>query len=336
MSIRPTSTDPAKQIKTDLRNGSLNTISHFTNQNLKRRNSLKLGAIDIGSNAVRLLLMNVHETSEGPQFIKNTIYRVPLRLGEEAFLKGKISDKKAADLIKTIKAFRNIIEVTNTKIYRACATSAMRESSNSEKIIARVEEKTGIQIEVISGTEESEIIFGNHNEKTYSNGISNYLYIDVGGGSTELVLMSEGEMVDQWSFDIGTLRLKHNMVNQSAWNEMRTWLYKFRNQYQHVKGIGSGGNINHILKHFTKGKNDKLSLDIIETCYRLMKAIPDIDKQVQLGMRPDRADVIVPALEIFRKIMNWINIDEVYVPKNGLPEGIIRQLYEENKKKGKS
>jgi len=296
---------------------------------------LKLGAIDIGSNAVRLLLMYVHETPEGSEFIKNTIYRVPLRLGEEAFLKGKISDKKATDLIKTIKAFKNILEVTGTDIYRACATSAMRESSNSAKVIARVKDKTGVKIEVISGDEESEIIFGNHVENMYSNGSSNYLYIDVGGGSTELVLMSEGTMIDKHSFDIGTLRLKHNMVTQSAWNEMRSWLYRFRNQYKHVKGIGSGGNINHILKHYSKSKSDRLSLDIIETSYRLMKAIPDIDKQIKLGMRPDRADVIVPALEIFRKIMNWIDIDEVYVPKHGLPEGIIRQLYEKNKGKGK-
>ncbi|MCP4121319.1 MAG: exopolyphosphatase [Bacteroidetes bacterium] len=296
---------------------------------------MKLGAIDIGSNAVRLLLMYVHETPEGSEFIKNTIYRVPLRLGEEAFLKGKISENKAADLIKTIKAFKNILEVTGTDIYRACATSAMRESSNSEKIIARVKDKTGVKIEVISGNEESEIIFGNHIEIMYSNGNSNYLYIDVGGGSTELVLMSEGTMIDKHSFDIGTLRLKHDMVTQSAWNEMRSWLYRFRNQYKHVKGIGSGGNINHILKHYSKSKSDRLSLDIIETSYRLMKAIPDIDKQIKLGMRPDRADVIVPALEIFRKIMNWVDIDEVYVPKHGLPEGIIRQLYEKNKGKEK-
>lgn len=293
---------------------------------------MKLGAIDIGSNAVRLLLMTAHETPDGPVFIKNTIYRVPLRLGEEAFLTGRLSDKKVSDLAKTIKAFKNILSVTNTKIYRACATSAMRESANGAEAIERVREKTGVAIEIITGDQESEIIFGNHIEKLYANDARNYLYIDVGGGSTELILMSDGELIDKWSFDIGTLRIKHNMVSPGAWDEMRSWLYQFRNRYDNIKGIGSGGNINHILKNYSKSK-DRLSLDIIETCYLMLKVIPDVDKCVKLGMRPDRADVIVPALEIFRKVMNWVDIDEVFVPKLGLPDGIIRQLYDKVSKK---
>jgi exopolyphosphatase/guanosine-5'-triphosphate,3'-diphosphate pyrophosphatase len=272
-------------------------------------------------------MMNVYETPDGPFFYKNAIYRVALRLGEEAFLKGKISESRTSALIKTIKAFKHLIEVHQIDDFRACATSAMREASNGSKVVDRVKEKTGIDLQIISGDLEADIIFDNHIEKLLSTGDHNYLYIDVGGGSTEMILMNDSEMVDKWSFNIGTLRLKHDMVSQRTWNEMRSWLYQFRNQYSPLKGIGSGGNINHILKHYSKSKRQVLSLDIIETCYRMLKVIPDIDKQMKLGMREDRADVIVPALEIFRKVMDWANMEEIYVPKFGLPEGIIKQLY---------
>ncbi|MEZ5022185.1 MAG: exopolyphosphatase [Chitinophagales bacterium] len=292
---------------------------------------MKLGAIDIGSNAIRLLLMNVYETPEGPVFVKDTIYRLPLRLGEEAFLNGKFSTAKVNALIKALKAFKNIIDVHGTEVYMACATSAMREASNSKKVIEKIKTKTGIDINVISGSEEADIIFSNQlGEGPFSEN-TNYLYIDVGGGSTELVLISDGKLVDKWSFNIGTLRLKHNMVSNEVWREMRVWLYKFRKDYSGIKGIGSGGNINHILKNHSKNKNNILSLEVIEVCYSMLKVIPDIDKQINFRMRPDRADVIVPALEIFKKIMNWLDIDEIYVPKLGLPDGIIKKLYEENK-----
>ena len=296
---------------------------------------MKLGAIDIGSNAVRLLLMNVYEGSNGPMYIKDSIYRIPLRLGEEAFLEGKLSDEKVNALIKTIKAFKHILEIHNTETFMACATSAMREASNSRKIIEKVKDKTGIEIEIISGQKEADIIFTNPLESNNFNEDHNFLYIDVGGGSTELIIISDGQLIDKISFDIGTLRLKHNMVSPGVWREMRTWLYQFRNQYSPITGVGSGGNINYILKHYSKNKNNTLSLDIIETCYRMLKVIPNEDKELKLGMKPDRADVIVPALEIFRKIMNWLDIEEIYVPKLGLPEGIIKQLYERSKKKEK-
>ncbi len=299
------------------------------------KNYQRIGAIDIGSNAVRLLLMNVYESADGPIFVKDSIYRVALRLGEEAFLTGKLSDKKISDLTKTIKAFRNILEVNEVEIYEACATSAMREASNSKKVIEKIKEKTGIEIKVISGQREADIIFGNHIEKLVAldDGVDHYLYIDVGGGSTELILIDKGKMIDKWSFDIGTLRVKHDMVNASTWKEMRSWLNQFRHKYSNLKGIGSGGNINHILKHYKKGNDNKISLEIIETCYRMLRVIPDEDKQSKLGMREDRADVIVPALEIFRKVMNWVDMDEMYVPKLGLPEGIVKIIYDESKKK---
>lgn len=278
-------------------------------------------------------MMSVYETPEGPYFYKNAIYRVALRLGEESFLDGKISDKKADALVKTIKAFKHLIEVHEVDAFKACATSAMREASNGKEIAERIKDKTGIELIIISGDTEADIIFDNHIEHLLSTGDHNYLYIDVGGGSTEMILMNDSEMVDKWSFDIGTLRIKHDMVSNKSWNQMRTWLYQFRSEYSPLKGIGSGGNINHILKHYAKSKKQVLSLDIIETCYRMLKVIPDIDKQVKLGMREDRADVIVPALEIFRKVMDWVDMDEIYVPKLGLPEGIIKSIYNKMKKK---
>ncbi len=277
--------------------------------------------------------MNVHEGSNEPTFIKDTIYRIPLRLGEEAFLTGKLSDEKVNALVKTLIAFKNILEVHKTEAYMTCATSAMREASNREKIIEEVKDKAGVEIEVISGSEEADIIFSNQVGDFEFSDNTNYLYIDVGGGSTELILISDGKLVDKWSFDIGTLRLKHGMVNNATWREMRAWLYKFRNDYSGIKGIGSGGNINHILKNHSKNKNNTLSLEVIEVCYSMLKVIPDIDKQINFGMRPDRADVIVPALEIFKKAMNWLDIEEIYVPKLGLADGIIRRLYEETKNK---
>jgi exopolyphosphatase/guanosine-5'-triphosphate,3'-diphosphate pyrophosphatase len=271
--------------------------------------------------------MNVYDTREGPVFMKDSIYRVSLRLGEEAFLNGEISEKKSTALVKTIAAFKNILEVSGVKAYKACATSAMREASNNQKIIERIHAETGVQLEIIDGGREADMIFGNHIERIDPDGSHNYLYIDVGGGSTELILMVDGDLIDKRSFNIGTLRIKHNMVNAESWNEMRQWLNKFKKKYKPIKGVGSGGNINHILKHYSRGKNNSLSLDIVDTCYRMLKVIPDRDKETRLGMRQDRADVIVPALEIFRKAMNWVDMEEIYVPKLGLPEGIIAQLY---------
>ncbi len=293
---------------------------------------MKLAAIDIGSNAVRQLFMNAYETEDGTKFVKDTIYRVPLRLGEDAFLKGKISDERIDELIKTMKAFKNLMDVHHTEKYMACATSAMREAKNGKKVIEKIYDKTGIKIEVISGNKEAEIIFSNHIEDMLEKE-KNYLYIDVGGGSTELIFLSKGKMVDKRSFNIGTLRVKHNMIEENVWQEMKNWLQQFGMRYDKIEGIGSGGNINFVLKNFTKSKRSHLSRDILDTCYKMMKLISERDRKIKLEMRPDRADVIMPALEIFRKITNWLEIDVIHVPKSGLPDGIIKQLYLKYKKK---
>lgn len=296
---------------------------------------MKLGAIDVGSNAVRLLLMNVYESNDGPIFVKQSLYRIPLRLGEEAFLNGKISDEKLDLMVKTFKAFKNILEVHGADAYMACATSAMRTASNQKKVVEKIKSKTGIDVKVISGKEEADIIFSNQIEKINLNGHTDFLYIDVGGGSTELVLLSDGKLIEKASFDIGTLRIKNDMVSNKAWMEVKNWIFKYRDKFDNIKGIGSGGNINYIFKNHSKNKNNILSLEVIEVCYSMLKVIPDLDKQITFGMRPDRADVIVPALEIFKKVMNWMNIEEILVPKLGLPDGIIKQLYAKEYKKKK-
>ncbi len=296
---------------------------------------MKLGAIDIGSNAVRLLLMDVYETSQGPKFIKNCIYRVPLRLGEEAFINGKFSDEKQEHFLQTMQAFKNLLEVHNTDHYACCATSAMREAKNSDKIIKKVKDSIGIEINVISGDEEADVIFSNNISNLSLEEDTNYLYIDVGGGSTELILLSNHKMIDKQSFNIGTLRIKHEMDEDKEWKKIKSWLQQYKQKYKPIYGIGSGGNINAVLKSFTRSKQDHLSIDIIDTCYRMLKPMTAKEKIVRYGMKPDRADVIVPSLEIFRKVMNWVNMDIIYVPKLGLPDGIIKRLYQDLEKSEK-
>lgn len=287
---------------------------------------MKLAAIDIGSNAVRLLFMNVYETEKGPKFIKDTIYRVPLRLGEDAFLYKKISDEKLEMFIKTMKAFKHLIDIHQAPYHLALATSAMRESKNKDKVIEKIKEKTGIDLHIITGDEEADIIFSNHIEEMLEPK-KNYLYIDVGGGSTEFIIINSGKMIDKASFNIGTIRLKQKMINESDWQEMKNWLVSHEEIKQGIEGIGSGGNINFVLKTFTKSKRTNLSRDIIETCYRMLKVVDQEEMEVKLEIRPDRADVILHALEIFRKIMTWTDMSIIHVPKSGLPEGIIKKLY---------
>lgn len=292
---------------------------------------MKLAAIDIGSNAVRLLFMNVYETENGPKFIKDSIYRVPLRLGEDAFLHQKITDEKLEEFIKTMKVFKNLIEVHKAPYYLAMATSAMREAKNSAKVIQKIKEKTGIELQIITGDEEADIIFSNHIEELLEPE-KNYLYIDVGGGSTEFIIISKGKMIDKASFNIGTLRLKNKMITEKDWTQLKNWLTGHEQIKEGIEGIGSGGNINFVLKTFTKSKRTNLSRDIIETCYRMLKIVDREEMEIKLEIRPDRADVIVHALEIFRKIMTWTNMHTIHVPKSGLPEGIIKKLYTQLKK----
>lgn len=296
---------------------------------------MKFAAIDIGSNAVRLIFINVYETPTGPQFVKDAMYRVALRLGEEAFLKGKISDKKTDELLSTMKAFKHLIDVHKPVQIMACATSAMRDAKNAKEIVAKILKKTGIDIKIITGQKEAELILSNHVEKLQLEENKNYLYIDVGGGSTELILLSNGKLVDKWSFNIGTLRMTLGKIKEKHWKELDVWVDHFKGKYQPLLGIGSGGNINTIQKHFVKRKDNNVHLSDLQLTYEKLEGMTIDDRILKYGFRPDRADVIVPATTIFMHIMQRLDIKTLFVPKVGLGDGMIHEMYEKMTKQKK-
>jgi exopolyphosphatase/guanosine-5'-triphosphate,3'-diphosphate pyrophosphatase len=289
---------------------------------------MKFAAIDIGSNAVRLIFTNVYETPAGPTFVKDAMYRVALRLGEESFIKGKISRDKEAELTSTMKAFRHLIDVHRPVQVMACATSAMRDAKNAREIVKKVHKKTGIDIKIISGQKEAELILSNHVEKFQLDEAKDYLYIDVGGGSTELILLSKGKLVDKWSFNIGTLRMTLGKIKDRHWQELDVWVDHFKGKYPSLTGIVSGGNINTIQKHFVKRKEPEVHYSDLLFTLKNLENLSVEERILKYGFRPDRADVIVPAATIFIHIMQRLNIDTLYVPKVGLGDGMIHLMYE--------
>lgn len=217
----------------------------------------------------------------------------------------------------------------------ACATSAMRDAKNSKEIVQKIYKKTGIQIQIISGQKEAELILSNHVEKFQLESDKNYLYIDVGGGSTELILLSKGKLVDKWSFNIGTLRMTLGKVKEKHWKELDVWVDHFKGKYQPLYGIGSGGNINTIQKHFVKRKEQDVHFDDLELTLKSLEKLTIDERILKYGFRPDRADVIVPAVKIFMHIMARLNIDTLYVPKVGLGDGMIHEMYDKMAKSKK-
>jgi exopolyphosphatase/guanosine-5'-triphosphate,3'-diphosphate pyrophosphatase len=290
---------------------------------------VKLAAIDIGSNAVRLLFINVYETPDGPSYVKDAMYRVPLRLGEEVFRKGKLSKKKIKDFVNTMQAFKKLMKVLDPVAYMACATSAMREAENAKEVIEKIKKKTGIKITVISGQEEADILFSNHVEQFQPDPDLNYMYIDVGGGSTELILISKGEKKDRRSFNIGTLRLRDGKVADKEWLDMEYWLMGLRDKYPALKAVGTGGNINTIQKYFNKSKGPELTRQAIQDTYNLLTPLTLEEKILKYSLKPDRADVIVPAAEIFLKVMTIMDIQKIIIPKVGLADGMVHQMFEQ-------
>jgi exopolyphosphatase/guanosine-5'-triphosphate,3'-diphosphate pyrophosphatase len=290
---------------------------------------VRLAAIDIGSNAARLLIADV---TSGPrdvsEFIKVVLVRVPLRLGFDVFGKGQISTAKVEKIIKTIKAYKLLLDVYEVKHLKACATSAMRDASNADEIIKKVKTETGIQIEVISGDQEASFIYENH-IADYMTAEESYLYIDVGGGSTELTFFSDGKMVFKKSFNIGTIRLLKNQVNEAAWDEMKEFITKKTKGYHHVTAIGSGGNINKIFSISKRKEGKPLFLDQLRDYYKEFSSMSLAQRISFYKLREDRADVIVPALLIYINVMRWAEAQEIFVPKIGLADGLIHTLYEE-------
>lgn len=291
---------------------------------------MKFASIDIGSNAVRLLLCSVIEDGGEGIFKKNELVRIPIRLGEDSFIDKRISEAKVNQLIKTMHAFRLLIEVFGAVDYRACATSAMREAVNGPEIIERVRKEAGLTIEIIHGKVEAEIIYANHIAEHLDHD-SSYLYIDVGGGSTELTLFSEGEIVFSQSFNIGTIRLLHNTVSKEHWSDFKETVRNITKNYRPLKAIGSGGNINKIYKSLRKKEGKSLQYDKIKEYSEFLNSFSLEDRVSKLGLNPDRADVIIPASKIFLTVMKNAGIDEIIVPQIGLSDGIVHLLYEKFK-----
>lgn len=290
---------------------------------------MRLSAIDIGSNAARLLISDVIPGPQDvPEFIKVSLVRVPLRLGFDVFDKGEISPSKVEKIIKTIKSYKLLLDVYEVKHLKACATSAMRDARNGEEILKRVKAETGIDIHIITGQEEASFIYENHIAEDMTSAES-YLYIDVGGGSTELTFFSDGKLVFKESFNIGTIRLLKNQVTEAAWDEMKEFIAKKTKGYHHVTAIGSGGNINKIFSISKRKEGKSLSLDLLRDYYKEFSNLSLTQRISFYKLREDRADVIVPALLIFINTMRWAEAEEIFVPKIGLADGLIHSLYEE-------
>lgn len=292
---------------------------------------MRLAAIDIGSNAARLLISDV---INGPQdkteFLKIALVRVPLRLGFDVFDKGEISASKSEKILKTIKSYKLLLDVYDVKHLKACATSAMRDAVNAADIIKKVKNETGIEINIISGQEEASFIYENHIAENMSKEES-YLYIDVGGGSTELTFFSDGKLIFKESFNIGTIRLLKNQVPEALWDEMKEYIRNKTKGYHHVTAIGSGGNINKIFSISKRKEGKPLSLELLRDYYKEFSTMSLQQRMSLYRLREDRADVIVPALLIYINVMRWADADEIFVPKIGLADGLIHTLYEEVK-----
>lgn len=295
---------------------------------------LRYAAIDIGSNAVRLLIADITNKNDSFGYKKNTLVRVPLRLGDDAFLDHKISERKRNDLLKTMAAFKNLMDVYQVTKYIACATSAMREAENGAEIIELVKEQTGLDLEIIAGKREANIIYANHIEENLDIKKS-YLYIDVGGGSTELSVFVNKVPVASRSFDIGTIRILDNQDKDETWEEMRLWIKEETRPYKNMAGIGTGGNINKLFKMSNEKDGTPLTYLKLKAMYNQLNSYSLKERINNLGLNPDRADVIIPAAEIYLTILKWTGIKQLYIPRVGLVDGIINLLIEENLSPGK-
>lgn len=279
---------------------------------------------------MRLLLCNVHETPDGPVFKKAELVRMPVRLGEDSFRSGIISEEKKIQLAKSMKAYSLLMDVFGVISYRACATAAMREAVNAEEVVKYVKDYSGINIEVVDGGTEAEIIYSNHIAEEMVPGAA-YLYIDVGGGSTEITLFADRHIVSSQSFNVGTIRLLHENVSRETWNSMKEWVQKQTKPYGFLTGIGSGGNINKLSKMILRKENRPVTVDKLRELYDYLKLFTVEELITKFGLNPDRADVIRPAAKIFLTVMKAAGITSIMVPQVGLSDGIIHLLYEKHK-----
>ena len=294
------------------------------------------GAIDIGSNAVRLLIKKVSrkESTGEDKFSKILLLRVPSRLGFDVFEKGEISPVKEERMRRLMKAYRHLMKIYEVESFRACATSAMRDAKNGKAIIKKIRKTTGIHIEIIDGQEEAQMIYNNHVEcREDQNG--NYMYVDVGGGSTEINLLIEGKLVYSKSFNIGTVRILTGGVTEAAWHQMRDEISRVTKNHAEINIIGSGGNINKLYRLIEKKdkKRKRIPIASLQNMYDKLKVLTPEARMETFNLKPDRADVIVPASEIFLCIAEVIHANYIYVPEIGLSDGIIDNLYAADKAK---
>ena len=285
-----------------------------------------IAAIDIGSNAARLLINEVKETDGKPEFTKLNLLRIPLRLGFDVFSKGEIGAERKQMVIKTMTIFRELMEIYKVEHYRACATSAMRDAKNGQEIIDIVKEQSDINIEIITGDEEATLIYENHVAEGLDKDFA-YLYVDVGGGSTELTFYENNEMQYEHSFNIGTIRLLNGLVTPTIWDEMKDEIKDKIKSKKTIVAIGSGGNINKIFS-MSKTKDGKpMPVAVIKKYLKEMEKLSVVERMHEYQIREDRADVIVPALTIFNNVMTWADIKHIYVPKISVADGLVHSIY---------
>ena len=294
---------------------------------------MRIAAIDIGSNAARLLINEVTEPKKGkPQFTKLNLLRIPLRLGMDVFTKGEIGPERVQMVLDSMSVFSSLMKIYKVEHYRACATSAMRDAKNGQEIIKKVKKNSNLDIEIISGDEEASLVFENHIAEGLDKNFD-YLYIDVGGGSTELTFYENTKMKYQKSVNIGTIRLLNGLVKEDLWKELKEEVRKNINSKKPIVAIGSGGNINKIFS-MSKTKDGKpMSSSYLKKYYKEMNELTVAERMTKFGLREDRADVLVPALQIFNNVMAWSDIDKIFVPKISVADGLIHSIYKSLQKK---
>jgi len=287
---------------------------------------MRLSAIDIGSNAARLLIVEVIMKRSKSEFIKLNMLRIPLRLGFDVFSKGKIGREKRVMMLNMMRAFRALNDLYKVDAVKACATSAMRNADNSDSIIKEIKKETGIKIEVITGGKEANLLYQSHAaEKIDKN--KTYLYVNVGGGSTELTVFAKGKPQHELSFEIGTIRILNNDIKESLWDNMKNEIKEIANKYSISAIIGTGGNINKVFSISKLKDNSPMTMHVLQSYYRKLSLLTTVERMKQFKLTQDRADVIVPALNIYLSVMQWSKVHTMYVPRVGLVDGIINALY---------
>ena len=281
---------------------------------------------------MRVLISNVVETKEEVHFQKNALVRAPIRLGEDSFTLGEISKKNLKRMISAMKAFKLLMKVHGVSHYQAYATSALREANNSREVVEQVKKKAGIKIEIIDGRKEAEFI-SNSKISDFLNTQKTFLFVDVGGGSTEFTFINEGKRVCSKSFKIGTVRLINNLVDDRIWEAIRNWITKNAQPYHKITLMGSGGNINKLFKLSNIKEGKPLSVIKLNQIFLELESLSYEDRIVKFELNPDRADVIIPAARIYLKALEWSGGQRIYVPKFGLSDGMIKYMHKNKRKK---